>query len=226
VIEIKAGSTSSDMSVLEFIAAMTGSIAWPLAAFGIAFIFRNQIRALLQRIKEVGFGGATASFVPELLDEAEKTAEALPPPESNSTDITDDASDTTPAQPESLTDHDADSAVAYIAHAPTRQDDQFKALLSISPSAAVLDTWNEIDRQLGNIAHRQGIVPLKSYGIEVASQLHRAGIVPSSVIPLLLELRQIRNEAAHGKLVTTADAWRFYSLARRVLNVLEPISDA
>lgn len=76
----EAGKAAAGMDWLDFAAAMTGSLAWPLAALGIALLFRSQIRTLLGRLNEVALGDAKATFAKDL-DRAEKQAAALPVPE-------------------------------------------------------------------------------------------------------------------------------------------------
>lgn len=77
---VEAGTAEGGMGWLDFIASMTGSLAWPIAALGIALIFRSQIRTLFARLNEVAYGDAKATFAKDL-DRAEKQAAVLPAPE-------------------------------------------------------------------------------------------------------------------------------------------------
>jgi hypothetical protein len=61
------------MDALTFIAEIVKACAWPIAAISIALIFRQQIRALLQRLKKGKLGSAEFEFeetVKALRDEA------------------------------------------------------------------------------------------------------------------------------------------------------------
>lgn len=60
-----------DMDWKSFIAGMTASLAWPAAFIIFIFLFRIQLRKLLDRIKRVGAGSWTA----ELSDQVEKAEE-------------------------------------------------------------------------------------------------------------------------------------------------------
>ena len=69
------------MSVLDFIASLISSIAWPLAALGITFLFRHQIRRLLavagplRRLK--GPGGLEAFYDTMAVETKQSATEAL-----------------------------------------------------------------------------------------------------------------------------------------------------
>ncbi|RYG88954.1 MAG: hypothetical protein EON58_19630, partial [Alphaproteobacteria bacterium] len=73
----EAEKAADGMGWLDFFASMTGSLAWPIAALGIALLFRSQIRTLLSRLNEIALGDAKATFAKDL-DRAEKQAAALP----------------------------------------------------------------------------------------------------------------------------------------------------
>lgn len=62
MLELKVGKADDAMGWFEFISSMTGSLAWPIAAVVIALIFRSQIISLMQRLRELGFGDAKATF--------------------------------------------------------------------------------------------------------------------------------------------------------------------
>lgn len=47
------------MDWLTFIASIVGSMAWPASALLIAFLFRSQIKLLLERVSSVSVGDNT-----------------------------------------------------------------------------------------------------------------------------------------------------------------------
>ncbi|MCD9008143.1 hypothetical protein LDO31_18260 [Luteimonas sp. XNQY3] len=60
------------MDILTFIAELVKAAAWPLAAVAIALIFRQQLRALLSRIRKGKVGLAEFEFEQEIRDLAEQ----------------------------------------------------------------------------------------------------------------------------------------------------------
>ena len=93
-------------------------------------------------------------------------------------------------------------------------DDRFDALLAISPSAAILDTWRPVERKLIDLGK-------KHFGNDtkytpphlVAEKLAANGYLMSRVVAMVSDLRKIRNDAAHSKDVSITDAIRFNQLA-------------
>lgn len=186
------------MSWLEFIASMTGSLAWPLAAVAIAAIFRSQISSLLRRLNELGWGDAKATFAKEL-DKAEETAGTLPPP---------------PPKPDAQQHANLPSPIST-------EQERFDKLLAISPSAAVVDAWQAVEEAIRVLATKHGISS-SSFPNPTAwiRELQKGGHLPASVVTLINELRKTRNVAAHSDEVSVSDAIRFRELAERALAVL------
>lgn len=235
---ITTKAADNGMSGLEFVSSMTDSLAWPLSAVLIASLFRVQIRKLIDRIKDLEFGGAKATLVPDLLDEAEATAETLPElaPRPVAEQQTEEATPSS-APPDSATMDETqrelwlrhsgalELAVAALAGQPYDQDKQFNDLLRISPNAAVLDAWHNIERQIRGLAAQYGVDPRRSVGVTHAlDELARQEVVPLETSALVKELRYIRNKAAHSEDVRVEDAARFYSLVKRVQNVLDEVA--
>ena len=222
------------MTVLSFIASMTGSLAWPVAAFCIAFLFKSQIRALIERLNEVGFGDAKATFARKL-DAAERNAESLPPP----IDVPDNADALVQERlgeatvgnaitDDALVDSDSAIALAYQKMILKRYSElgvesgRFATLLDISPSAAVLDTYSVVERALYRVAQRKGLDGefKRTIPTLLAAKLHRLGLIPNDIVPLIDQLREMRNRAAHGAEISVTDAVRFREVATRVAAVL------
>jgi len=67
------------MDPLTFVAELAKALSWPVAAVAIALIFREQIRALLQRIKKGKVGPAEFEFEERVAELRRETAEAQPP---------------------------------------------------------------------------------------------------------------------------------------------------
>lgn len=195
MLELKIESGSGAMDVWTFIASIVESVAWPIAAFAIAFLFRAQLRKLLDRIRKLSLGENSVDFGGKL-DQAEADADAALPD----------------AQPNPLS--------------PGLPDDRTAQLISISPSAAVLDAWRALESKVRTMANplvnvaTQGRVKPLTFRAGVKYLLD-AGQITASTYVLLHDLQQLRNVAAHGDDVSAADAIRFTTLANQAMFFLE-----
>ncbi|CAN7266643.1 hypothetical protein LJR118_001239 [Acidovorax sp. LjRoot118] len=66
------------MNDLEFYASMVKSLAWPVAAFAIAFMFRKQVVVLLEKVKSLKGAGIEAVFAEDTKKIAAKVNAILP----------------------------------------------------------------------------------------------------------------------------------------------------
>lgn len=73
----KAAAT---MDLLTFLASVIGSVAWPVAAIWIAFLFRAQIVSLLERVRRLSLGGNTVEFEERLAEVESEALAAAPEP--------------------------------------------------------------------------------------------------------------------------------------------------
>ena len=221
----KASLVASEgpMDVLTFVASMTGSLAWPIAAFVIAFLFKGQIRALIERLNEVGFGDAKATFSRKL-DAAERSAEGLPPPAQLPENVAEDIEERLGG-----TALDEDGVrLAYQEMILKRYSDlgvesgRFAALLDIAPSAAVLETYTVVERALYRLAERKSLdVSLSRLTPTLlANRLRRENVIPNDIVHLMNQLREMRNRAAHGADISITDAVRFREIATKVTAAL------
>lgn len=182
------------MDWLTFISSTLGSLAWPAIVFGIAYLFREQIGRLIDRIKKVSVGDKSVDFA-ERLDEAEAEATTALPPAV------------------------AEPAPAAALDARTTQ------LIALSPSAAIVTTWRQIEAEVtkravplisrfgASATNRDGRVSFRAS----AKMLLQSGHISASTYALLLDLNEMRNRASHGEEeLTVADATRFTLLAQQV----------
>mgnify|MGYP001804252813 CR=1 FL=1 len=181
------------MNWLEFWASLVGSLAWPISAFAIAIAFRKQVLSLLERAHEVGFGDWKLKISQDF-DDAEEVARTLPPP------------------PET-----AEQALSEFRRR------RFSELVSISPNAAIMEEWREIETRLESMAERLGLDILsRKSPLRIMRALREAPVFPDSIVELIEELRNIRNSAAHSRTVTADDASRFRELSDQVIPFLDP----
>ena len=125
------------------------------------------------------------------LEEAEEVARTLPPP------------------PQPL-------QVVHLQEPP-----RFEKLLEISPNAAILDQWLEIESRLAQMGDRLGLPESEQRQFfKVTKALKSNPLFPDSLLDLLAELRQIRNLAAHKPKIPASEAYRFRDLTNEVLPFL------
>lgn len=121
---------------------------------------------------------------------------------------------------EKLEDAEAASkeiAEEIVATEPAVPDDRFSKLVEISPSAAILDSWQRIERLLNEHfvdEFMSGGRPISANS--VFRKLHHNGRINSSTFNLLRELQQVRNIAVHEgeRGVSPTDAFRFYNMSK------------
>ncbi len=193
--ELKIIKPDDAMDWLTFLSSVIGSIAWPIAAFAIAFLFRSQIRKLLDRLKKLSVGDNSLDFT-EKLDEAEADADTALP--------------AALPEPEGL-------------GLPDKRTAQLIALSpSAAVLDAWRGVETEV-RKLANPLV-VGITTSKPRPLTfraAVKYLFDAGRITGSTYALLHDLQQLRNAAAHGEDVSAADAIRFTTLAKQALFFLE-----
>lgn len=185
----KAAETS--MGVLDFIASLVSSLAWPLAAVTIALVFHKQIGSLLAKVKTLKWGEAAVDFT-EKLDKVETEAAAL-----------------------------AEQANGQETATPAAPSGRFHELLAISPNAAILDSWSEVESEIRKLGKHHGLIDSPARPSRIGDQLVQSGVLPTGVHKMLAEMRSMRNQAAHGAQTTPEDALRFYQLSQRTLAFIE-----
>lgn len=68
------------MDWLQFMASLVGSLAWPLAAVVLGFMFREQVRKLLDKVKSFKAAGLEAAFAEDTKKIADRVEAKLPAP--------------------------------------------------------------------------------------------------------------------------------------------------
>ena len=177
---------------MEWSASIVKAVAWPLAAIAISFIFRNQIGRLLDRIEELNWGDKKAKFG-DKLDVAEETATIV-------------QGQVTETPRESGSDAEI----------------KFERLLAISPEAAILDAWHSIEMLLDTLLEEIPNIRATTMmsPTEKTRVLLRHGIISPSVFRTLVQLRDLRNQAAHLHNLKPVDAYRFQMLSKLMLFAL------
>ena len=193
MLELKIGAADKSMGWMEFISSLVGSLAWPVAAVIIAAIFHKQIAGLLSKVRRLNWGDASIELA-EQLDMVEDRARVI----------------------------EAEVALPAPMHEEAEvPDDRFQALLTISPSAAILDAWKPVERRLATLGKEHfGAGTKYTPTHKIAERLSAMGVLMSSVVGMVDDLRNIRNEASHSREVSVTDAIRFQQLASQVMSLL------
>lgn len=84
------------------------------------------------------------------------------------------------------------------ARALSTQHEQFRRIAEISPRAAILEAWLDVEAAVYAAAERAKLEvrsPANSYTL--ARNLISQGKIPADIMPFFEKLRKLRNEAAH-----------------------------
>jgi len=188
------------VSVLEFIASLVGSLAWPLAALGIAVVFRNHIKRLLSVAgpmrKLKGPGGIEAFYDSEVEETKQAAAEAL----------------------QSTGGSKTTAEVAGLLMLQGLDD-----LADKSPAGAVVEASTRLEGRLLALLAEAGIEVAPNRGLgTIASLARKHGLIDESSYQAVLGLRVMRNLAVHGggEALSRAQALEFLILADAVLYAL------
>lgn len=203
------------MDWLQWSSSVIGSIAWPISISVVALAYRGQIGQLLKRIRGAKYGAAEVSFSDEL-DKIEVQASGL------LTRPVSDVTDTSIEAPQSTTYTSKDGKQVPDDGFPELQD-CFTEIAKLSPSAAVLDAWRNVELELERSFGRSGLSREKKRmpPIQLGMKLYEMGIIHQQTIDIIKELQSLRNSAAHSEEVSMADAYRFKWLANNAINRLQ-----
>ena len=187
MLELKIAMAHDNMGWMEFVSSLVASLAWPTAAIVVALVFHKQIETLLAKVKTLKWGEAAVDFATKL-DKAEDEAETL-------------------------TDHVGERPT-LISVPPS---ERFQELLAISPNAAILDAWSQVDSQVRILGKYHGLTESPFRPTRIWDELVKTHALPIGIVKMLHEMRSMRNSAAHGAETTPTDALRFQELSQRVL---------
>lgn len=181
--------------LLDFVAA----IAWPTVVLLVIYIFRSQVGLLWGRLASFDVGGVRITFAQEL-DRVEQAVRAE----------------------EGLRGHAP--AIQIEAVTPITPVERFQRLLEISPAAAILDKWLEVDNAIRRLAEDRQLDVKVGQPMALIRALRQDGIVSDRVANILDELRALRNLAAHpsgrSREISGEEAQRFGQVSDEVLRLL------
>jgi hypothetical protein len=197
---------------LTFISNIAHALAWPLSVVAIALLFRRSLLKLLPGLRGLEYGSLKITFGEQLL----KTVEQA-----------DRISLTTSQSRRGKLGHSlgsgggdplggGDPGVSY-----RREDLDLAEMAVQSPRTAVLEAWIEVEDAIRQALESTGIrTPAGTVG--QVKLLQDKGIITPDLVPIIDNLRGLRNEAAHYPdfVVEPTQALEYARLARRIANVL------
>lgn len=226
------------MGTLDFVAAIVNSLAWPLAAVVIALSFRKKLEALIDKVRRLSWGDKSVELADRLEAVEEKAGALLAPANLETTEIRrvylgesfplDDpegkAASIRVPPPPNLPPRSSvsvppparvPSGIAATSLLDASVAERFDRLLEISPAAAVTEAWQSVLDALEEAGARLGYDSETLRATRrLVRRLEQDGALPRSAVSVILDLRGIRNIAAHEpKSVTRTDAARFFELA-------------
>lgn len=175
------------------IVALISAISWPAAVVWIAYLFRADIRSLATRVSHLKYKDIEASFEKELSD-TEAKIEII-----------------TGQQPNALPDSELQSKI-----------EQLQRIATISPRAAILESWILIEDAAGQSGFAQGTQVIRINSMLFVEWLIREGKLPTNSIEIVSSLRELRNKAAHlpDFSVSQEEAERYIKLAAKISTLI------
>lgn len=182
------------MDWLTFFATIIGHLAWPGAVLTVLLVLRHPIANLLPELRRLKYKDLEVDFGRGLEDVEKKLDEVSSAP-------TIAVEQSAVIEPESL---------------PQTRAELVSKIAELSPSAAILESWKNVERTLDFYFSSRGIKRPVS-GQTIAGHLDYDPKFPPQLVSAYQELRVLRNKAAHEHGgISTAHAVEFEKLASRL----------
>lgn len=185
------------MDWLTFISKLIDSMAWPVAAVLLGLIFRKKLAELLPLLRKVKAGPLEAEFEIATKQVLASTAELA-------------AKERKPDTPQ-------------IEDKSSLEDTASKLLTARSePTATIIEGWSTLDGELHKLARQTGINgdPLLSEA-KVYREIMASDVLPIETRNLVQDLRQLRNQVAHAKVIPTPESAQDYLVSvQRVVELI------
>jgi hypothetical protein len=188
----------------QFIANIVSSLAWPAIALVFILIFRGEVARIVKRLTSLELpGGMKAQF-----SQLEEKAEKMELEKSKKPKVDED-------QPEGKPE------LASL-------ENQVMDLADRSPSAAVLLAWSGVESAISKTVAKHAVSPeppLYRSPLHNIKMLEKAGLISTTFLEVLNELRGIRNTIAHTTdahlIVTTSESLDYARKSLNAINELE-----
>ncbi len=190
------------MDAYEFSVSILGILVWPLVILTSVFLFRKPISDIGKRLTKLTYRDLRVDFG-ETLTRVEHAVSQE-------------------------TAEKVGSPAVVVAPAISARD-RFERLAEISPTAAVVETWIDVENMLNTMALHHGLIDER---VKSSSKLIKlmgsAKVIDHRTAAILDDLRSLRNAAAHGDAgrdISTNDALRFRALSDNMISILASSAD-
>lgn len=181
---------------MEYFVKIVDSLAWPIAAIWLGYIFRGEIKNLLERVSTLKYKDLEADFRDTLV-EVETEAKKITAQDSD---------------PSSMSDQNNERYYRLM------------RLSEISPRAAILEAWIEVESELFKLCDRASFRTHNKNGFALVRDMVANDILPENIIPLIDGLRKMKNDAVHLPEFGFDDTGkRYLSVAIGISKMLETI---
>lgn len=193
------------MSVLQFIASLVGSLAWPILVLVALLIFRKPLVGLVARATDIELFGATLRLGREIQRAAVSTEAAVVSVQSR-------PEFAVPAKPRSR----------------TADKNPWLTTLGESPSLAAIYAWAGLEKSLRKLASAFGDSAPSTVSVtDLLAGLEKNSVLEPEFIRAAHDLRLIRNRIAYGTATISEaeglsfinSAWQLGQLADQLVAV-------
>ena len=191
------------VSVLQFIASLVASLAWPVLVIGALLIFRKPLVGLIARAKDIQLFGATVRLGKELERAAVSTEAAVASAQSR-----------------------PDLAPPSKQRSRTSDKNPWLATLGESPSLAAIYGWSGLEKSLRKLASAfADPTPSNASVTDLLAGLEKSSALEPEFVRAARDLRLIRNRIAYGTAAITEaeglsfinSAWQLQQLADQLV---------
>ncbi|MBO6836653.1 MAG: hypothetical protein JJ878_07245 [Alphaproteobacteria bacterium] len=193
------------MNILEFIAAVVGSVAWPTSLVVVSLLFHKQIVDVVSGLRRFRYRELEMEFERDMDELKEKAKEA---------GIRFSYNDSISEEIENVIE-DAMSDLRDIAMS--------------SPEAAIGVSWSFFEKEIGRVSEDLGISIRENRpnsALEYAMALRDAGYLNDHTVEVVKESQKLRNDAVHTRLVEFEPdfAIDYINVVRGLIRTLHAIS--
>ena len=185
------------MDTLTFVSKLVDSLAWPVAGIILGLIFRKKLLDLIPTLRRVKAGPLEAEF--ELA-----TKQVL-------------------AETVALGSKAVEAQALPSSSVPSVEETTARLVAArTEPTASIIEGWSALDGELHKLGRQTGVIgdPLQSQQ-KVYQEMIGSELLPAETKNLVCELRQLRNQVAHAKVIPTPESAQDYLVAtNRVVELI------
>lgn len=203
------------MDGYQLLAALVGSLAWPVSAIGITFLLRRPIIALLGRARTAEGFGAKLTFGEELSaaqDAISAETETAGIGQDPHPQVTIGEASRRPATTDPAVVFPRASANADIVESIT------DALSKTSAEGSIIAAWSKLEEEVKNAGARVGVRFLFGPSESAMKIIAKRGLLTEAEIEAIGSLRKLRNDVVHarGPAPTLEDAQQYRATAESI----------